>query len=117
MWARVETATDQLALNLIYVSNKQWWQFWEKGRSPKLSMTRNGQDSNRYRRTLAPPGALQPDKDEGVFTWLGERQGLRHVRRFELELVLVTGMPHARYSVPVAIDWEAIKSRGTNPPL
>jgi len=117
MWAREETATDQLALNLIYVYEKHWWQFWEKAKSPKFGMSRNGQESIQYRRIIGISAAQQPDRDEGVFKWAGDKKTLRGVRGFELELVLVTGMPPGRYSVPVAIDWKEIRSRGSNPPL
>ncbi len=40
MWATETTATDQLALNLIYVFKKRWWRFWGKGKSPQYGMTR-----------------------------------------------------------------------------
>lgn len=120
MWAKVETVTDQLALNVIYVYKKRFWQFWRKRKSPKFGMTRNDQASNQYRHTLPPPGALQPHKDEGTFTWVGDRKEVRALHGFELELVLVTGMPVSRYSQPVSIHWGkvgSIESREANLPL
>ena len=104
MWAEKEIMTDQLALNLIYIKKKGWWQFWKKAKSPAYGMSRNGADSNQYRRTLAPPGALQPDRDDGVFTWVRDKKTLKNVKGFELELVLTTGMPVGRYTIPEGLS-------------
>ena len=115
VWVNQDIATDKLALNVIYVYDKPWWKFWKDTRFPKRRMRQKGRDTAQYRMTIRAADN-RPFKDDAVFEYVGDREeeGDPH---WELELVLITGMPAGEHRIPVFIDYAEIRSRGTYPPL
>jgi len=114
VWVNQDVSTDRLGLNLIYVYDKRWWQFWRKTRFPQKGIPPKGQDTTQYRRRIYASES-QPFKDDAIFEYVADRTGFEP--HWELELVLVTGVPSASYRIPVFIDYDELRSRGTNPPL
>jgi len=115
IWVDQDVSTDALALNLIYVYDKPWWQFWKRSRVPKTGIPPKGEDTTRYRKRIHANN-LQPFRDDAVFEYVSDKreEGDPH---WLLELVLVTGVPAGRHCIPVFIDYDELHSRGTNPPL
>lgn len=115
VWVNQDISTDKLALNVIYVYDKPWWQFWKRTRFPKRRMRREGEDTAQYRKTIRAADN-QPFKDHAIFEYVGDREeeGDPH---WLMELVLITGMPAGEHRIPVFIDYAEIRSRGTYPPL
>ena len=114
VWVKEDIATDKLALNLIYVYDKPGWKFWKKTRFPQTGIPPKGQGT-RYRKRIGAKGT-QPFRDEATFEYVGDREeeGDPH---WLLELVLITGMPTGEHRIPVFIDYDEMRSRGTYPPL
>ena len=114
VWAKQDVTFDRLALNLIYVYDKHWWQFWKKTRFPQTGIPPIGQDHTQYRQRVNASGP-QPFRDDTEFEYVGDSEDASP--HWLLELVLIAGVPVAEYRIPVFIDWDEIRSRGTNPPL
>ena len=55
-------------------------------------------------------------KDDAQFEYVTDRPGSDQPH-WELELVLITGVPAGEHRIPVFIDMEELRSRGTFPPL
>lgn len=115
VWVTQDVSTDKLALNLIYVYEKRWWQFWKKTRFPQVGIPPKGQGTTQYRKTYNR-NQYQPNHDEATFEYVGDRRKGAEPH-WILELVLKTGLPVGEHRIPVFIDWAEIRSRGTNPPL
>ena len=115
IWVDQDVSTDALALNLIYVYDNPWWQFWKRSRVPKMGIPPKGEDTTQYRIRIRADNS-QPFRDSAVFEYVSDRreEGDPH---WLLELVLVTGVPPGRHCIPVFIDYDELRSRGTNPPL
>jgi len=115
VWVNQDVSTDKLALNLIHVYDRPWWQFWKQTRFPQIGIPRKGKNSAQYR-VMIYASDNQPFKDDGAFEYVGDRaeEGDPH---WLLELVLITGMPVGEHRIPVSIDYEEMRTRGTNPPL
>lgn len=115
VWVKEDVSTDKLALNLIYTYDKPWWQFWKRTRFPQTGIPPNGHDTSHYRKRILA-SQYQPFKDNGTFEYVEDRatEGDPH---WELELVLITGMPAGEHRIPVFIDYEEMRARRTNPPL
>ena len=112
VWGSRDILTDRLALNLIHVYEKPWWRFWKETRFPQTGIPPQGQGTH-YRKQIS---ANRLFSDQASFVYITDRDGEADPH-WELELVLITGMPHDEYRIPVFIDWDEIHSRGTNPPL
>ena len=114
-WVNQDISTDKLALNLLYVYDKPAWKFWKKTRFPQKGIPRKGRDTAQYRVTIRAADTM-PFKDDAVFEYVGDREekGDPH---WELELVLITVMPAGEHRIPVFIDHDEMRSRGTYPPL
>jgi len=115
VWVSEDVSTDRLALNLTYLFDRPWWQFWQRNRFPVTGLPPEGKDSTQYRKRLYA-NEEQPHKDDAVFVYLADRDGGADAH-WLLELVLLTGVPIGQFRTPVFVDWEALKSRGTFPPL
>ena len=114
VWVNQDVSTDKLALNLIYVYEKPWWRFWKRVRFPQKGIPPKGRETTQYRKRIYA-GEFQPFKDDAVFEYVGDRMGIEP--HWLLELVLLTGVPMGEHRVPVFIDRDELRSRGTNPPL
>lgn len=114
IWAKQDVTFDKLALNLIHVYDKHWWQFWEKTKFPKTGIPPIGQHSTSYRQRVKASDP-QPFRDDAEFEYVGDSDDASP--HWLLELVLIAGMPAGEYRIPVFIDWDEINKRGTNPPL
>ncbi len=115
VWVNQDVSTDKLALNLIYLYDRPWWQFWKKVRFPMKGLAPKGKDSTQYRksfRTIDP----QPIKDSAVFEYITDREGSKDPH-WLLELILITGIPAGEHRIPVFIDYDEIESRGKSLPL
>lgn len=115
IWADREVDTDKLALNLIYVYDKRWYQVWKKARFPQTGIRRRGERTVGYRKKITTNMDM-PVSDSAVFDHLTKR-GEDKTAHWLLELVLITGMPKAEYRIPVFIDPDTQKTRGAFPPL
>ena len=115
IWVDQDVSTDALALNLIYVYDKPWWQFWKLSRVPKTGIPPKGEGTTQYRRRIRA-NDFQPFRDNAVFEYVSDRREERDPH-WLLELVLVTGVPAGKHCIPVFIDYDELRSRGTNPPL
>ncbi len=104
-------ATDKLALNLIHVYDKPWWQFWKMTRFPQTGIPREGHTVE-YREKIYN-NMLMPYRDDAVFEYITDRNPSNNAH-WLLELVLVTGVPDRRYCIPIEIG---NLNRGNNPPL
>jgi hypothetical protein len=115
IWVNQDVATDKLALNIIYVFDRRWWQVWKKTHLPQRGLTIDDADDATYRKQIKA-SAERPYKGSGRFTYEGDRfiKGDPH---WILELVLHTGMPERRLTTPVFLDWDELHSRGSKPPL
>lgn len=115
IWVKQDVSTDKLALNLIYVYDKPRWKFWKRTRFPQTGIPAKDQDSTWYRKRISAQ-RVQPFTDSATFEYVGDRhiEGDPH---WELELVLVTGVPAGEHRIPVSINDEKWEERGTNPPL
>lgn len=137
VWTTRDLATEKLALNVIYEYEHRWWQFWKRTQFPQRGVPREGEASTDYRVSIRA-GDAQPFSDDALFTyttrrapsaepeWLPRGDGAWALNpayvpppepHWLLELVLVTGVPRAEHRVPVFIDYDEIRSRGTFPPL
>ncbi len=114
VWVDHDVSTDKLALNILHIYRKKWWEFWRKSRIPVKGVPIKGQDSQQYRKRIQS-NVAQPFRDEGEFEYIGDMPDKPY--RLEFELVLVTGMPSGVHRVPVFIDWSEIHARGSSPPL
>ncbi len=112
--SREAVATDKLALNLIYVYDKPWWQFWKKTRFPQKGIPQKGRETTQYR-VMIDPNDNQPFKGDAIFEYIGE--SAETDPHWLLELVLITGMPAGEHRIPIFIDYDEMRSRGTYPPL
>ena len=115
VWVNQDVSTDRLGLNLIYVYEKPWWQFWKKARRPKTGIPPKGQDDTQYRKRIYA-SELQPFRDDAIFEYVGDRAEAEEPH-WKLELVLIMGMPPGEHRIPIFIDYEEVRKRGTNPPL
>lgn len=115
VWVKEDVSTDQVALNIIYTYDKPWWKIWKRTTFPQKGIPPDGADSTLYRKRINA-NETQPFKGSATFEFVGDRyiEGDPH---WELELVLITGMPAGVHRIPVYIDYEEMQSRGTNPPL
>ena len=115
IWVSQDASTDRLALNLIYLYDRPWWQLWRQRRLPKKGVPRMHHDTSQYRKQIRAADP-QPFQDDDWFEYLGrsDEDGDPH---WLIELVLITGVPPGRHMVPVFIDYDELRSRGTNPPL
>ena len=115
IWVDRDVSTDALALNLIYVYDKPWWQLWKRSRVPKMGIPPKGERTTQYRRSIHT-NDFQPFQDDAVFEYVSDRreEGDPH---WLLELVLVTGVPADKHRIPVFIDYDELRSRGANLPL
>lgn len=116
VWAAADVATDKLALNIIAVRERPWWAFWRKRRIALDGIPPKGQDHTEWRRTFtADSASMQPHREFTEFSYLASGERIAGVHHFELYLVLITGMPAARYVVPVTHI--PLMGRGATPPL
>lgn len=117
IWVAEDTTTDRLALNVIYVYDRRWWQLWRRTRFPITGLPGKKNNTTRYREFMYA-SSPQPFRDDDEFEYVTERdeEGDPH---WLLELVLVTGSPRNNtYRVPLALPTpEELRARGTNPPL
>ena len=115
VWANEDVTFEKLVLNVIYVYDKHWWQFWKKTRFPKVGIPpTNRQEGTQYRKRVRASDP-QPFVDHAQFEYVGNQED--EDPHCLLELVLIAGMPVGEYRIPVFIDWNEIHSRGTNSPL
>ncbi len=115
VWTNQDIWTDRLALNLIDVYERKWWVPWRKTRFPKVGIPPKGQDSTQWRHPINTGSAsLQPATFCTHFEWVGDRKR-PDAHHFELELVLVTGIPIGTHRIPV--DVIPLQGRGATPPL
>jgi len=112
-WTTRDYYPDKLGLNFIYVYDRRWYQLWKRTRFPQTGIPPNGQDTTQYRDKIVAGNA---QTGEATFEYTGPRMDDRDPH-WELELVLIMGMPSSEHRVPVFIDWDEMRSRGTNPPL
>ena len=115
LWVDQDVSTDKLALNIIYVYRKGWWQFWKRVRYPQAGIPAKDYETTQYRMRIHA-GDRQPYKGGAVFEYVGDKME-RGDPHWLLELVLVTGMPPGEHRTPVFIDYDELHRRGTNPPL
>lgn len=114
VWAQQDVTFDRLALNLIHLYDRSWWQIWKKTRFPQTGIPPIGQDTTQYRQRVKASDP-QPFRDETEFVYVGDRDDASP--HWLLELVLIAGMPMGEYRIPVFIDRDEMHSNGTNPPL
>ena len=117
IWNTKNVSTDSLALNIVYLYPRHWWQVWKRTRFEKEGVAGKRNGTTQYRRALYADDLQKPFKDNDVFEYTGPREekGDPH---WLLELVLWTGTPRTRYAVPLMLPTpEELHSRGTNPPL
>lgn len=114
IWVNQDVSTDRLALNLYYVYEKRWWQVWKRTRFAQKGIRPKGGDE-RYRKSIRAIDP-QPFRDSATFEYVADRQQ-SYDPCWELELVLVTGVPSATHRVPVAFDYEEMHNRGRDLPL
>jgi hypothetical protein len=114
IWVRHDVTTERLALNLIYLYDRHWWQFWKRTRFPQNGLPREGYDDTLYRVNLRASDP-QPLSDQADFVYIGEDTD--ESPHWLLELVLITAMPVAEYRVPVFLDYAELHRRGSHPPL
>lgn len=117
IWVDKDVSTNAIALNVIYVYDRMWWQFWRRTHFPQAGIPPRGQDTTRYRKRILASDP-QPFKDDGTFDYVASRS-LPGDPHWLVELVLKFGMPECEYRVPVSIaqTLDEIAGRGTNPPL
>jgi hypothetical protein len=115
MWVDRAVTLDQLGLNVIYVYDRPWWQFLRKTRFPKTGLPRKGQDTTQFRLTI-DESMGRPYHDIAAFEYVADRES-RESPHWLLEFVIKTGMPVGEYRAAVFIDYDELRSRGTNPPL
>ena len=116
IWTNETIYTKYIGLNVIYVYDRPWWQFWKKTRFPQTGIPIKGAQSTEYRVQL-PTNQYQPFTGEADFEYIADRESSSDPH-WILELVLITGMPPGRYSAPVTIlDPAERLRRESNPPL
>lgn len=115
IWVKEDVSTDMLALNLIYVYDRSWWQFWKRTRFPQTGIpAKENKDSTLYRKRIYAQ-QFQPHRESFTFEYVGDRhiEGDPH---WVLELVLTTGVPVGEHRIPIFIDHD-LEERRANPPL
>ena len=116
VWVDRDIATDQLALNLIYEYDRPWWSLGRTRRVPTRGLVSEGQETTEYRKQILASDA-QPFEDNATFKYRPPSDEEAADARWLMELVLLTGVPKDEYRVPVFVDHEALRTRGTLPPL
>lgn len=117
IWVREDVSTDKLALNMIYSYDKPRWKFWKRTRFPQMGIPPDGADSTQYRKRILAD-QLQPFKGSASFEYVADTSH-GDDPRWEIELVIVMGVPAKEYRIPVSL-YEAqreMNMRGTYPPL
>jgi len=116
MWITTgDVSTERLGLNVIYVYDRRWWQFWKRTRFPQVGLPPNEQDSTDWRRRYSASDP-QPVRDDAEFEFVADRDDSAEPH-WLLEMVLVTGVPKAIHRVPVSLDLNELRNRGATPPL
>lgn len=110
-----DVSTERLALNVIYVYDRRWWQFWKRTRFPQVGLPPNKQDSTDWRKRYSANDP-QPVRDDAEFEFVADRDDSAEPH-WLLEMVLVTGVPKATHRVPVSLDLNEWRNRGATPPL
>jgi hypothetical protein len=113
IWIDEDISTAQLALNIIGIRHKKWWQVFQRRRNPLIGMRPNGQDTPHYRKNFRRIDP-QPIEDNAEFEYEGPLDWSDEDGLLGLELVLVTGSPAGEYRAYVDPRlWE----RGSTKPL
>ena len=113
IWTDIDIRTSALALNLVGIRLREWWQIWRVFQSevkPLMGLRIKGNDTPDYRKTFAAKSP-QPIQDNAEFEYEGP---LSWDGPVSLVLVLKTGSPPGRFTSTVDPRlWE----RGSKSPL
>lgn len=114
MWTDRVVTLDQMALNFIYGYDRPWWNFWAKRLVPQKGLPRQGADSTEFRLTIQEN--MSPYHDIATFEYSAPRN-TAYNPHWLLEFVIKTGMPLGEYRIPIFLDHDELRRRGTHPPL
>ncbi len=115
IWVAHDVATESLALNLTYEYPRRWRRLRRRRRERITGIPRKATGTTEYRASIRASDP-QPFKADAEFEYVADREESADPH-WLLDLVLVTGVPRGRYHVPVFIDLEEMRRRGTYPPL
>lgn len=99
VWTNQNLATDRLALNLIHVYDRHWWEVWKRRRIPQTGLPEKGAETTEYRRRIHA-SQDQPIRTNTTFEYAGDREGSEKFH-WEFQLVLVLGVPHITLRCPI----------------